>query len=260
MGSRSLLIRSIVRYLGSMLGFQVVFFSVLAAIAGISLQRIWSFFPVTATFHAAVATGLISRSKDFYTEPEGRQLDRLNLANVLTLMRLSALPTICYLLALCVDYPLLPVLIVYTSVAFLTDLVDGTVSRRSHQVTRVGKYLDSTSDYSVLIVISIAFAVFDLIPTWLFVLVLVRLLAQGLAMGILLFVRGSLTPKSSWWGKASVFATMTLYATELLLLLPVPPVLITIVSGLEYVTAAILVVSLGEKLMSLVAELRKQPR
>lgn len=259
MGSRSLLVRSIVRYLGSLLGFQVLFFSVVAAIAGIPLHRIWSFFPVTAAFHVAVATGLILRSEDFCTEPEGRQLHRLNLANALTLIRLSALPTICYLLALCTEFPLLPVLIAYTSIAFLTDLVDGVVSRRGHQVTRVGKYLDSTSDYSVLIVISIAFAIFDLIPTWLFVLVLVRLLAQGLAMGFLLFVKGSLTPKSSWWGKASVFATMTLYATELLLLLAVPQFLITVVSALEYVTAAILVISLGEKLVSLVAELRKQP-
>jgi phosphatidylglycerophosphate synthase len=259
MGSRSLLIRSIVRYVGSLLGFQVLFFSVVAAIAGIPFQRIWSFFPVTVAFHAAVATGLILRSVDFYTEPEGRRLDRLNLANALTLVRLSALPTICYLLALCTYYPLLAVLIAFTSVAFLTDLVDGVVSRRGRQVTRVGKYLDSTSDYSVLIVISIAFVIFDLIPVWLFVLVLVRLLAQGLAMGYLLSVKGSLTPKSSWWGKASVFATMTLYATELLLLLPVPPLLITIVSGLEYITAGILVVSLGEKMVSLVAELRKQP-
>jgi hypothetical protein len=53
---------------------------------------------------------------------------------------------------------------------------------------------------------------------------------------------------------------MTLYATELLLLLPVPPLLITVVSGLEYVTAGILVISLGEKLVNLVLELRKQPQ
>jgi phosphatidylglycerophosphate synthase len=260
MDSRSLLLRSIVRYVGSLLGFQVVFLSIVAAIAGIPLQRFWSFFPVTAAFHAAVAAGLILRSEDFHTEPEGRMLHRLNLANALTLIRLSALPTICYLLALCANYPLLTVLIVYTALAFLTDLVDGVVSRRGNQVTRVGKYLDSTSDYSVLIVISIAFAIYDLIPTWLFVLVLVRLLAQGMAMGFLLFVRGSLTPTSSWWGKVSVFATMTLYATELLLLLPVPPLLITVVSGLEYVTAGILVISLGEKLVNLVLELRKQPQ
>ena len=48
----------------------------------------------------------------------------------------------------------MPALVAITAAIFLTDLLDGALARRRGQVTRMGGYLDSGSDYLALLALA----------------------------------------------------------------------------------------------------------
>lgn len=214
------------------------------------------FLITTVIVHVLFYAALFLMRGDFVLIPAEIQLKHVNVANHLTMLRISSTPTIIFLLQLSRTYEtVMPVLIALTIVAFLTDLFDGQLSRRLRQTTRIGRYLDSMSDYAMLIAVSVGLWLFDLVATPFMILVLVRLLFQGFAMGALLLYRGSVEPRSTLWGKAAVFSTMTLYAMSLLQLVPrVERGAATVVMIAEWIVATILVVSLAEKAILLVRE------
>ena len=134
----------------------------------------------------------------------------------------------------------------------LHDFLDGKLSRRLGQVTKIGNYLDSVSDYAILIVVSVAFNYFGLVHTWFFILVAIRLGFQFVGMGTLLLYNGKVTTGSNFIGKASVFATMVVYAVALLGLVTQLKRLVGFTLPiLEYIGGTIVVVSLGEKIYTI---------
>lgn len=177
----------------------------------------WPLLIIDIIFHILSGVLLIKMRKKFYLEHTDQYLNHVNLANLLTMCRLSSLPTICAFLIIYRSYPLiLPWLIGLTAFAFLTDLLDGTVSRLTKQVTKIGRFLDSTSDYLLLGCVSITLLALGFLPLWFFILIIVRLVAHAISMLIIGIRQGWLAPDSSFLGKASIFATMTLYVAELM--------------------------------------------
>ncbi len=248
---------SIVITMTSLLLFQCVFFALLVLKMAIKLKIALLFFGVTIFYHALFIYLLLRRVEQFRTEPEGRQLTRVNFANMLTMTRLSSLPTICFLIVMSRQYSLMVVLLIFISLVFLTDLFDGALSRLTHQVTHIGKLMDSFSDYLLLMVISIAFIIYELIPIWFFVTVFVRGFVMIIGMSVLTRRRGYLKPQTSFIGKASFFAIMVLYAYEIFaLLLSKHNWAHTLASVLEYVVEAILIVSIVDKILYFASELR----
>ena len=89
-----------------------------------------------------------------------------------------------------------------------TDWVDGTIARRTGQVTELGKVLDPVADRLALAAALITFLVADAIPLWAALLVLVRdalILVAGAilgARGIRIAVRpmGKYATFTLWWG------------------------------------------------------------
>jgi cardiolipin synthase len=89
-----------------------------------------------------------------------------------------------------------------------TDWVDGTIARRTGQVTELGKVLDPVADRLALAAALITFVVVDAIPLWAALLVLVRdalILVAGAilgARGIRIAVRpmGKYATFTLWWG------------------------------------------------------------
>ncbi|MEW5815007.1 MAG: CDP-alcohol phosphatidyltransferase family protein [Spirochaetota bacterium] len=189
--------------------------------------------------------------KDYFRlEPSGEKLSSINFTNLITLYRLSSLPTISYLIILSIKHAVKPVLLIFTSVCFITDLFDGFIARKTNQVTRIGKYMDSASDYSLLFVISIALIIFKLIPLWFFILITFRLLYQGLAEIVLFYRRGYLKHDTSFLGKASIFATMVLYAFEILREIDIPFLgNKNFVNILEYLAGIIVAASIVDKFL-----------
>lgn len=257
MDTRKSITTSIVLTMSSLLIFQSAFFTVLVLKVVIKLKLALLFYVITIIYHAVFIYLLVRRRDQFRVEPEGRQLSRVNIANILTMTRLSSLPTICFMIVLSRQYPILTVLLIFISVVFLTDLFDGALSRMTHQITHIGRLMDSFSDYLGLMVISIAFIIYELIPVWFFVLIFVRGLLMMAGMAVLTRLRGYLKPQTSFLGKASFFAIMVLYAYEILaLLISREGWAHTVAIVLEYVVGAILIISLVDKVLYFAAELR----
>ena len=184
---------------------------------GLAWRGVAWFAPVTAAVHLALSLILTRLHHLFVIVDTDNTLNRVNLANILSMIRVSSAPTLLWLILMVPDAPIVPVLVTLTAIVFLTDLADGQVARRLDQVTEIGKYLDSTSDYTILFVVSAALIVHGLLPMWFFAVVIVRLAVHA-AGQVALFLRqgGQIESKSSFLGKASVFATMFVYGVSLL--------------------------------------------
>jgi len=232
-----------------LLAAQLLVFLVLMLVLDVPLRDSYWFLPVTMAMHVIMGLSLSAVQTLFRLSDSGQPLERVNAPNVLSLIRISSTPTILWLILIAGDYAVVPYLATMTGIVFLTDLLDGQISRRTGQVTDIGKYLDSTSDYAILFVTTIAWYAHSLIHPWVFMLVLIRLGFQVAGQIIIFTVqRGSIAPRSSFVGKASVFGIMALYGIALLQLLQtIPDWFATGFLVLEIVVCAVVVVSLGEK-------------
>ena len=219
---------------------------------GMEVPRAALFAGIALLYHALLTGVLFVRWEDFRTEPAGLRLDRVNLANTLSFARLSSIPTILFMVMQASAYPVLPVTLPFVCVVFATDFIDGMVARARGEITFVGRYLDSSSDYVTIIAMSILFYVKALIPLWFFILVLARLVLFALGMGVLALREGKANPLATFLGKVSIFALMVLYLAEIAGLFGVPWIVNpTVGSILEYVVAAIVVVSMADKVVFL---------
>jgi len=245
---RSSLGRSIVRYLAGFFAAQVAILVAVFAAYRVPWIRLAVPGATSAAFHAGLAAFLLWRRADFRIESTDTQLERVNAPNVVTLARLSSIPTILFLVLIAGDYPILPVALPFISLVFATDFVDGILARRGGGITFIGRYLDSTSDYLMIIAVSVLYRLEGLIPAWLFWLVMARLVlfAAGMALGALR--QGAVKPVATFLGKASVFALMVLYAMEAAESFGVPwigdP---RVVRVMEYLVAGVVVVSMFDK-------------
>ncbi|MBN1241982.1 MAG: CDP-alcohol phosphatidyltransferase family protein [Spirochaetales bacterium] len=208
------LTRSIGITITSLLAFQCAVYAAFAFGYGISTAYSLPFGATTVAFHVMVLVMLLRFRDDFVIEETGEKLERVNLANVVTLVRLSSLPTVLFLVLAAKDYPIRGPLVALVAAVFATDFLDGWISRTRRQVTRIGKLADSTSDYSLIVVLSVVYQYYFLIPTWFFALIVSRLALQTVFAFALLAIHGSFFPKATFLGKATIAGTMGLYALE----------------------------------------------
>lgn len=232
------------------LAFQWFYISLVSLLFKIRLVRFVVFMLITMLYHLLLYLGLLLVRKEFYLEKSGQPLQKINLPIILSFTRISSVPTVIFLLVSIHTIPILPVIVPFLCLIFLTDFFDGILARRLGQTTRIGRIMDASGDYLNIMVISFVFFNYALIPAWFFAIVTSRLAVHCAGMIVLYAVMGYPAVQVSFLGKASVFAVMGLYALELFEYLRVPvlgnPGFITV---LEILTAIILVLSLGEKLM-----------
>ncbi len=211
-------------------------------------QRPALFLAISAAYHALFTSLLLHRKADFHVDGTPTPLARVNLSNTLTFGRLSAIPTVLFLIIQASAYPIMPVLLPLMVLVFVTDTLDGMVARRRNEITFVGRYLDSSSDYLMIITVTIIFFYYELIPLWFFILIMCRFVFFALAMVALALREGRPDPLSTFLGKASIFALMVLYVMEIAGLFGVPwignDLVIRIV---EYAVALIVAVSMVDK-------------
>ncbi|MEN6499084.1 MAG: CDP-alcohol phosphatidyltransferase family protein [Rectinema sp.] len=237
---------------------QCALFLLFAVSAGFA-SKYWSLFlPISGGFHIFVLILLLLFQDDFIIESSGEKLDHINLANIITLSRVSTMPTLLVLVMAAKEYGIRIPLLVLVAVIFLTDFLDGRISRKNNQVTRVGKMMDSASDYTLLVVLSVIFRYYSLIPEWFFVLVLVRLGIQVLFMAILVVVKKRIEPNSTFMGKLNIASIMVLYTLELIqLAVKAPPLLVFRIS--EWIVAIILVLGIFDKIAGFFDALKSGP-
>ncbi|PKL25984.1 MAG: hypothetical protein CVV47_02320 [Spirochaetae bacterium HGW-Spirochaetae-3] len=244
-------------FIKTLLLYQCIQFAILAAYAvpkGFFAAYVIPFAAVSIAFHGLIFTMLCLFKGDFVIVPSGRALERVNTANAITLFRVSTLPTILFVILASKNYPIRYSLVALVAIVFATDFLDGYVSRKNKETTRVGKMMDSASDYSLLFVITIVYYYFRVIPAWLFGLLVLRLAGQVAMVIVVLAVKKRITPKTTFLGKATVASTMILYAFELLRFVADIP--LAAYSILEYVVGAIIVASIVDKVLIMARDLR----
>jgi phosphatidylglycerophosphate synthase len=213
-----------------------------------------AFLAVVVAYHALLLAMLLLFKPDFVKVPSGEKLQRVNLANAVTLFRLTSMPTVLFLVLAAKDYRIRLPLLGLVVLVFATDFVDGYISRRAGEVTKVGKMMDSASDYCLLLVLTIVFYYFSLVPPWFFLLVTARLGLQIVLVFVLIFVNRKIEPKTTFMGKAAVASIMVLYAVEVIRLI-FGIGRIELVAVLEWMTAAIVLISMVDKIAAFVREL-----
>ncbi|MFH2116022.1 MAG: CDP-alcohol phosphatidyltransferase family protein [Spirochaetota bacterium] len=215
------------------------------------------FIAVAIAYHGLVLGLLFLFKGDFVKEPGNKALDRVNLANKITLFRLSTLPTALFILLASKDFPIRLPLVALVALVFATDFLDGYVSRKDKQATKLGKMMDSASDYALLFAISIVFYYFHIIPAWFLNLLVVRLAGQALMVLTVLVVKKQIAVRTSFMGKATVASTMILYVVELFRLFTgINPMFYRV---MEYAVAIILAISILDKIILMAKDLRAEP-
>jgi phosphatidylglycerophosphate synthase len=224
--------------------------------AGFTSRFLVLFLLLSSCFHAFLLVMLLIFKADFVIEPSGQKLTRVNVANKITLFRVTTLPTLLVLIMAAKEYRIRIPLLALVILVFLSDFADGYVSRRAGQVTRVGRMMDSASDYSLLVVLTVVFYYFKLVPLWFFILVIGRLFLQTALMGILIVVKRHIEPKTTMMGKVAVASIMVLYAVEVgriaFSLQRTLPFMV-----LEWLAGAIILASMADKVVAFVRELGK---
>lgn len=204
------LLISIISTLLLLLGFQIAVVLLVNAWhdIGLSLWNHW-YILVAIALHVNIAMLLCLLSKEFYTIPEGKQLTRINFINVISLFRMSSTPTLVLFVTSSHAIRLTTITIVWSAMVFLSDFIDGKLARRFNQRTRIGQYIDSFSDYLILLVISILLYNYLFIPGWFFISAMVRILLPILGLLISCIIKCNISHHTSWFGRASIFAIMT---------------------------------------------------
>lgn len=252
---RDSLDKSILRVILAYLALQIAIFSAFAAGGGFFARHAVLFAVVCVLFHAFLYFMLGAFKADFALAETGEPLTRVNLANRITLFRVSSLPTLLFLVIASRDFHIRAPLLVFMALVFISDFLDGWVSRARGQVTRVGKLMDSASDYLVLVVLTVVFFDFGFIRVWFFGLVIGRLALQAIFMATIFVARGSIKPRTTILGKAAVASVMVLYSGLLLELLALPFGFKRIVDGVEIAVAVVIVASIVDKVIAFAKDL-----
>lgn len=141
-----------------------------------------------------------------------------NIANILTIARCCMVPVFVVLAALWPDWA--PGRIVVTAVfviAMLTDLADGRLARSRGLITDFGKIMDPIADKAMTGAALVMLSVWDYVPWWITVLILVR--EFGITIMRFTILKHGALP-ANWSGKAktmmqSIAITFCLLPLEL---------------------------------------------
>lgn len=125
-----------------------------------------------------------------------------NVPNILTILRLALIPLFCVLMH---RNRMTASLIVFL-VASVTDLLDGYIARKQHEITQFGKLMDPVADKLMVLSLMIGLLLKNIIPPSAFIILIVKeaLMMSG---GLFLFRRNQVV-YSKPIGKAAQFVVV----------------------------------------------------
>jgi cardiolipin synthase len=134
-----------------------------------------------------------------------------NLPNVITLLRLAAVPVVAWLI-LQQDWVAACWLFLAAAVS---DGIDGLLARWLNQMTQLGATLDSVADKALGVVTLVMLTLEEAIPMWVTLAILLR--DSIIVLGALSYrgLAGHLEIHPTWLGKTHMFAEFTLLALVL---------------------------------------------
>jgi cardiolipin synthase (CMP-forming) len=129
---------------------------------------------------------------------EGETDRLLTVPNVLSALRLASVPVFIWLFATERENAAVALF----GIAACTDFFDGYIARRLGQVSEIGKLLDPLADRIFIVALAIALVLRDVLPLWLFLVIVVRDLLILLAFP-LLERRGATRIRVNFTGKTA---------------------------------------------------------
>jgi phosphatidylglycerophosphate synthase len=274
--NNSRLVNNILKTAFFLLIFQLSFIAVCAFIFETSLVDTSVFILICIAFHGIILFGMLKLKHFFTYENRQTEMEKINISNILSLFRLSSGPTLLFLyLSVNVSSFTVVIVIIFTALVFITDLLDGLLARSLNQLTKIGKYLDATSDYMILFLAAIFFLANNIIPFWFFILLFIRLLVVFAGNAVSFVKYKNVVHLTSFLGKASVFSLMILFALKIFVLfikirgeflLDTQIIflseenMIHIVNKVEYMVTGVLIITIVEKTMLIIKSLIKKNR
>lgn len=161
------------------------------------------------------------RRNDIRSLTTNRPFPRINIANRLTIFRISSTPTFCYFCIVVFEtkhFALL--LIMFATLSTLTDLLDGMLSRKLNQTSYLGKHLDSMADYFLLISLTLTYLYINFLPMYYVVIIAIRYFIQALIAIYLFFFKSTYASGATTLGKITVFLLVFYLDFQLLRFFP----------------------------------------
>lgn len=141
-------------------------------------------------------------------------MQKLNLPNKLTLIRMFLAPIYLALMLIEFPYHYIVALAVF-AVASLTDMLDGKIARKNNLITVFGKLLDPLADKMLTTAALLAFMREGWCSIWIVMIVLTREFAVA-GVRLIATAQGIVIP-ANYWGKAKTFSQMVFTIVIMLL-------------------------------------------
>ena len=141
-------------------------------------------------------------------------MQKLNLPNKLTLIRMFLAPIYLALMLIEFTYHYIVALAVF-SVASLTDMLDGKIARKNNLITVFGKLLDPLADKMLTTAALLAFMREGWCSIWIVMIVLTREFAVA-GVRLIATAQGIVIP-ANYWGKAKTVSQMVFTIVIMLL-------------------------------------------
>ena len=141
-------------------------------------------------------------------------MQKLNLPNKLTLIRMFLAPIYLALMLIEFPYHYIVALAVF-AVASLTDMLDGKIARKNNLITVFGKLLDPLADKMLTTAALLAFMREGWCSIWIVMIVLTREFAVA-GVRLIATAQGIVIP-ANYWGKAKTVSQMVFTIVIMLL-------------------------------------------
>ncbi len=132
-----------------------------------------------------------------------------NVPNILTLIRLLAIPVLAYLILAGDDYN--TVAFVLFAAIWLTDMLDGMIARRFNQITEFGKLFDPLADKLFQFTTAVMMFLVHKLPLWVPLIIFFKELLM-VAGSTLLLRKNKTVVFAEWYGKIGTILFVAAFA------------------------------------------------
>ncbi|NLY52418.1 MAG: CDP-diacylglycerol--glycerol-3-phosphate 3-phosphatidyltransferase [Firmicutes bacterium] len=165
----------------------------------------------------------------------------MTIANILTLLRLAAVPLFVYLFSLeGIDPRWIALIFVLTGI---TDVLDGRLARSRNEVTRFGTLVDPLADKLMVLAAVFSLAARGGVPRWVALLLAAKELALIAGAGFFLVSKSKVTPASNVGKLATVLLyigiTGIIIGVSEMLYVVILGVAVSLLAGLGYLLQAL---------------------
>lgn len=168
----------------------------------------------------------------------------MNTPNMLTILRVILIPFfVVFMLFDITGYDNYIALAIFV-IASLTDMLDGYLARKNHQVTNFGKFMDPLADKLLVCTAMICLMDVDKLPCLVVIIIIAR---EFIISGFRLVASDNgIVIAASWWGKAKTISQMVMI---IVLILDLGGVFATFETVLIYLALILTVVSLVDYIL-----------